>query len=76
MTGEKCRGERVYEIEVEGHLDDLWQAWFDGLRLTQTDGGTSILVGPITDQSALHGLLERVRDLGLILVSVHRIEPG
>ncbi|MGD8624580.1 MAG: hypothetical protein PVF47_18770 [Anaerolineae bacterium] len=76
MTGQRGWREVVYEIEVEGHLDDLWQPWFDGLCLTHKGGGTSILVGPIADQSALHGLLERVRDLGLILVSVHRIEPG
>ena len=76
MTGERQRGGGVYEIKVEGHLDELWCEWFDGLRLTQEGDGTSTLVGPVADQAALHGLLERVRDLGLTLLSVNRIEPG
>jgi hypothetical protein len=76
MTGERQRGGGVYEIRVEGHLDELWCEWFDGLRLMQEGDGTSALVGPVADQAALHGLLERVRDLGLTLLSVHRVEPG
>ena len=76
MTGQRQQGERVYEIKVEGHLDELWCEWFDGLRLMQEGDGTSTLVGPVADQAALHGLLERVRDLGLSLLSVHRVEPG
>lgn len=76
MTEEWQRRGGVYEIKVEGHLDELWCEWFDGLRLTQQGDGTSTLVGPVADQAALHGLLERVRDLGLTLLSVHRVEPG
>jgi hypothetical protein len=76
MTEERQRGERVYAIKVEGHLDELWCEWFDGLRLMAEGDGTSTLVGPVADQAALHGLLERVRDLGLTLLSVHRVEPG
>jgi hypothetical protein len=76
VTGERQRGDGVYEIRVEGHLDEVWSEWFDGLRLIQQGDGTSTLVGPVADQAALHGLLERVRDLGLTLLSVHRIEPG
>lgn len=75
MTGERQRGGKVYAIKVEGHLDELWCEWFDGLRLMREGDGTSTLVGPVADQAALHGLLERVRDLGLTLLSVHRLEP-
>lgn len=76
MTGKRQRGGSVYEIKVEGHLDELWREWFEGLRLTQQGDGTSTLVGPVADQAALHGLLERVRDLGLTLLSVNRAESG
>jgi hypothetical protein len=76
MTGKLQRRGSVYEIKVEGHLDELWCEWFDGLRLMQEGDGTSTLVGSVADQAALHGLLERVRDLGLTLLSVHRVEPG
>ena len=59
-----------YEICVKGHLADRWAAWFDGMTLTRRPDGTSVLDGPVTDQSALHGLLRKVSDLGLELVSV------
>ena len=65
-----------YEIRLRGHLDSRWAAWFDGLTLTQQSDGTTILGGPVTDQAALHGLLQKVRDLGLPLVSVTQLEPG
>jgi hypothetical protein len=64
-----------YEIRLKGHLDGRWAAWFDGLSLSRESDGTTILRGPIPDQAALHGLLQRVRDTGLSLVSVIRIEP-
>ena len=64
-----------YEIRLEGHLDARWAAWFDGLTLTHESDGTTVLHGPIVDQAALHGLLQKVRDLGLPLVSVKSIEP-
>ena len=60
----------VYEICVEGHLDDVWAEWFEGLVLARGREGISILTGPVADQAALHGLLTRVRDLGLVLLSV------
>jgi hypothetical protein len=59
-----------YEIRLKGHLADRWAAWFDGMTLTRQTDGTTVLDGPIADQSALHGLLRKVSDLGLPLVSV------
>ncbi len=64
-----------YEIRIKGHLDTRWAAWFDGLSLSLESDGTTIIRGPVTDQAALHGLLQRVRDVGLPLVSVTRVEP-
>jgi hypothetical protein len=64
-----------YEIRLRGHLDARWAAWFDGLALTQDSDGSSIIRGPVVDQAALHGLLQKVRDIGLPLVSVVRIDP-
>jgi hypothetical protein len=65
-----------YEIRLEGHLDPRWAAWFDGLTVTNAADGTTVLRGPVVDQSALHGLLQRVRDVGLPLVSVTQVGPG
>ena len=65
-----------YEIRLRGHLDARWAAWFDGMVLTREGDGTTRLRGPVADQAALHGLLRRVRDLGLPLLSVTRLEPG
>ena len=59
-----------YEIRLRGRLDPRWAAWFDGMALTTADDGTTALRGPVTDQAALHGLLQKVRDLGLPLLSV------
>ncbi len=64
-----------YEIRIKGHLDTRWAAWFDGLSLSLESDGTTIIRGPVVDQAALHGLLQRVRDVGLPLVSVTRVEP-
>ena len=65
-----------YEIRIQGRLDDRWSAWLDGLDLSRTDDGTTVLRGPVTDQAALHGLLNKVRDIGLPLLSVTRTNPG
>jgi len=66
----------LYEIRIKGHLDDRWADWFEGLTITLEEDGTTLLTGPVVDQAALHGLLKRVRDLGLSLVSVSPVEPG
>jgi hypothetical protein len=64
-----------YEIRVTGHLDPRWAAWFDGLSLLREDDGTTVIRGPIVDQAALHGVLQRLRDLGIPLVSVAQLRP-
>lgn len=63
-----------YEMRIGGHLDDHWSAWFGGLSITRNDDGTTTLRGPVTDQSQLHGLLAKVRDLGLVLVSATAVD--
>ena len=63
-----------YEIRLKGHLDSRWAAWFDGLSLTNESDGTTLLRGPVVDQAALHGLLQKVRDIGLPLVSVTQVQ--
>jgi hypothetical protein len=62
-----------YRIRIKGHLDDSWSEWFDGLAITQEDD-TTLLAGTVTDQTALYGLLIKMRDLGLILISTSREE--
>ena len=66
----------TYEIRISGHLGPRWADWFEGLTITPEDNGDTLLTGPVVDQAALHGLLRRVRDLGLPLLSVVRLEPG
>lgn len=69
------RGEaRHYAIRLAGHLDTRWAAWFDGLTVAHGGDGTTVISGPIADQAALHGVLARVRDLGLPLVTVTQVE--
>jgi hypothetical protein len=66
---------RIYEIRVEGHLADRWSDWFDGLAIRNDLNGETILSGPITDQAALFGMLAKIHDLNLILISVNRSTP-
>lgn len=66
----------VYQIRISGHLGAEWADWFDGLTLTLEENGETLLTGPVVDQAALYGLLKRVRDLGMPLLSVTRVEPG
>jgi hypothetical protein len=66
----------IYEIRIKGHLDDKWSDWFDGLTITLEEDGDTLLTGPVVDQAALNGLLKKVRDLGMPLVSVSPVEHG
>jgi len=66
----------VYQIRLEGHLGHAWTSWFAGLSIELEDNGDTLLTGAVVDQAALHGVLKRVRDLGVPLVSVNRLDPG
>jgi len=66
----------VYQIRIKGQLGREWADWFEGLAITLEDNGETLLTGPVVDQAALHGLLRKVRDLGVPLLSVSRVEPG
>ena len=66
----------LYEIRIKGYLDDRWADWFDGLTITLEDNGDTLLTGAVVDQAALHGLLRKVRDLGMPLLSVIHLKPG
>jgi hypothetical protein len=65
-----------YEIRIDGVLDGRWSAWFEGLEVTSDESGQTTIAGPVADQAALHGLLAKVRDLGLKLISVRTIDPS
>jgi hypothetical protein len=64
-----------YEIRLKGHLESRWSAWFDGLSLTRKSDGTTVIRSSVIDQAALHGLLSKVRDLGLPLIAVTQVDP-
>ena len=66
----------VYQIRIKGHLSHQWTDWFEGLTITLEEDGDTLLTGPVIDQAALHGLLKKVRDLGMPLVSVSPVESG
>ncbi|MDQ3810756.1 MAG: hypothetical protein M3336_10745 [Chloroflexota bacterium] len=65
-----------YEIRLQGHLEARWAAWFEGLSLTHEGDGITVIRGPVVDQAALHGLLGKVRDLGLRLIAVTQVDPS
>jgi hypothetical protein len=65
----------VYHIRIKGHLGRQWTDWFGGLAITLEDNGETLLTGPVVDQAALHGLLRKVSDLGMPLLSVIRVNP-
>jgi hypothetical protein len=66
----------IYQIRIKGHLGSQWSDWFDGLTIKLEEDGNTLLSGPVVDDAALHGLLKRVRDLGMPLISVNRVKPG
>jgi len=72
---EKHNQHQCYEIRLKGLLEARWVQWFDGLTITLEENGTTLLSGPVADQAALHGLLKKVRDMGLPLISVNSVEP-
>ncbi len=66
----------VYQIRIKGHLGLQWTGWFEDMTITREDNGNTLLSGSVVDQAALHGLLKKVRDLGMPLISVMRVDPG
>jgi hypothetical protein len=66
----------IYQIRIKGHLGREWADWFEGLAIMALDNGETLLTGPVIDQAALHGLLRKVRDLGMPLLSVVCVKPG
>ena len=75
VSKEEYDAPALYEIRLKGHLDDRWAGRFDGLTLTREENGDTLLTGTVVDQAALHGLLRAVRDLGVRLLSVARLQP-
>jgi hypothetical protein len=66
----------LYQIRIEGYLDPQWTGWFSGLTVTLKENGYTLLTGPVADQAALFGLLKKIRDLGMSLVSINRVDPS
>ncbi len=64
----------IYEIRLAGHLSPQWVDWFEGLTVSLEEDGDTLLTGPVADQAALHGLIKKIRDLGMILVSINRVQ--
>ncbi len=73
---ENCDESGLYEIRLKGHLENHWTDWFDGLTIMLANNGETILTGPVVDQAALYGVLRKIRDLGMPLLSVIRVESG
>jgi hypothetical protein len=68
--------QRIYQIRIKGHLGPQWMDWFDGLAITLEENGDTLITGPVIDQAALHGILKKVRDLGMPLLSVNTADPN
>jgi hypothetical protein len=64
----------IYQVRVLGHLDEHWSTWFGDLHIDHHEDGTSTLTGPVADQAQLHGILASLRDIGIILISIHALE--
>ena len=76
MSDTPASNAQYYEIRLKGLLDSQWTNWFDGFSIKLEENGDTLLIGPVADQAALHGLLKKVRNLGMPLVSVNFIKPG
>ncbi|HET9999529.1 MAG TPA: hypothetical protein VFQ36_01465 [Ktedonobacteraceae bacterium] len=76
MEKKTSMSQEFYQITVKSHLNPNWANWFDGLTITPLPDGTTVISGPMVDQAALHGVLRKVRDLGVPLLSVTRVRPG
>jgi hypothetical protein len=74
MPSREMDGPVTYQVKVKGLLDERWSDWFDSFTITPLESGETLLTGPVTDQAALHGLLNKIRDIGLPLLSVNRVE--
>jgi len=70
------RGPKVYQIKINGYLGSQWSDWFDGLTITPDEEGNTLLTGPVIDDAALYGLLKKVRDLGMPLISFNQLDSG
>jgi hypothetical protein len=66
----------TYQIRIKGHLGRQWTVWFGGMAVTRVEDGETLIIGPVVDQAALHGLLKKIRDLGTPLISVIRVNPN
>jgi hypothetical protein len=66
---------KIFQIRIQGHLGQQWAGWFDGLTIVLEEDGNTLLSGPVIDQSALHGILKKIRDLGMPLLTVNQVEP-
>jgi hypothetical protein len=75
-SGSNDKKAKFYQIKIKGHLGDQWSDWFEGLTVTLDEEGNTLLTGPVVDDAALHGLLKKIRDLGMPLISVNQMDEG